>query len=279
MYKLNLGMSVESIEPLGFKGDRFHYRVREDFENKLLEIKSLGFYSVDVGVCGTYNAFDVDALLPEILDIIKRTGVKVNAFHLPFAIVWMDLCSLYEPDRVNFVEWIKSLIKKLEAANPTAFVLHPGQSGNEKDAEKMFDNLCKSADELASCTDKYVCIENMTRSLVLENVDQIKQFLSKTKKACSVLDVNHLYHNTQKEAILAIGDRLKTLHISDYDFICERHVLPFEGKINWMEVLATLEEIGYNGVFNYEVLAKYTPKQVKENYDKLFSEYNKMSTK
>lgn len=275
MYKLNLGVSVESINPKGFFKDRFHYEVDKTLETKINQALDIGFYSVDVDICGVYNAFEVDELVPKILDIIKRTGVKVNAFHLPFNKEWIDFCTLYEPDRVEIVKWIKSLMKTLEKASPYAFVLHPGAiSDGENFRDELFANLCKSADDLAHSTDVNVCIENMTHSLVLENVEQIKRFLANTKKVNMVLDVNHLLHDTQEDAILAINDRLKTLHISDYDFVQERHSLPFEGKIDWMKVLSCLEKVGYNGVFNYEVKSKYTLKQIYDNYIELFKRYN-----
>ena len=41
--------------------------------------------------------------------------------------------------------------------------------------------------------------------------------------------------------------------MSDYDFLNERHWLPGEGKIDWVEVVDTLEEVGYDGVLLYEL--------------------------
>ena len=50
-----------------------------------------------------------------------------------------------------------------------------------------------------------------------------------------------------------LADKIVTVHISDYDFINERHWLPGEGKLNWQAILNALKEIGYRGVWLYEI--------------------------
>jgi sugar phosphate isomerase/epimerase len=50
-----------------------------------------------------------------------------------------------------------------------------------------------------------------------------------------------------------IGNKIIATHISDYDFVNERHWLPGEGKVDWQEVIAILTEIGYDGPWLYEM--------------------------
>ena len=78
--------------------------------------------------------------------------------------------------------------------------------------------------------------------------------------------------HTELCAVLALGSRIITTHISDHDYVDERHWLPGEGKIDWMRMLAAFETIGYEGVFNYEL--GNDAAEVKENYEKLFADYN-----
>ena len=85
-------------------------------------------------------------------------------------------------------------------------------------------------------------------------------------------DVNHLLQERSENAILKMGSRIKTLHISDYDYVDEKHLMPGKGLINWMELIGNLEKIGYSGVFNYEL--GYSAKEIKENYEALFEKYN-----
>lgn len=50
-----------------------------------------------------------------------------------------------------------------------------------------------------------------------------------------------------------VGDRLKMIHISDYTSIDNDHILPFEGLIDWYEVMKVLATINFKGDFNYEI--------------------------
>jgi sugar phosphate isomerase/epimerase len=44
-----------------------------------------------------------------------------------------------------------------------------------------------------------------------------------------------------------------TSHVSDYDFVDERHLLPGEGKVDFEKLLSDLFENGYVGGWLYEV--------------------------
>jgi sugar phosphate isomerase/epimerase len=84
-------------------------------------------------------------------------------------------------------------------------------------------------------------------------------------------DTNHLLIQDNVEFIEAVGGRIITLHVSDYDFIDERHAMPLEGKNDWKAIISALEEAGYNGPWLYEISSKgkYEPRDLKENHIKL----------
>ena len=54
-------------------------------------------------------------------------------------------------------------------------------------------------------------------------------------KVC--FDSNHLLQEQGDSFILAVGDKIVTTHISDYDFVNERHLLPGELDIDWEEYM------------------------------------------
>ena len=66
-------------------------------------------------------------------------------------------------------------------------------------------------------------------------------------------DTNHLLGEAPLDFIKKIGPKIITLHVSDYDFINERHWLPGEGDNDWQAVYSALSDVGYNGVWMYEV--------------------------
>jgi sugar phosphate isomerase/epimerase len=78
----------------------------------------------------------------------------------------------------------------------------------------------------------------------------------------------------------AIGSRIITLHVSDYDFIDERHLLPGEGKNDWAAIVDALERADYAGPWMYEVgsLGKVTLKDLPANRNSFVDE-NRLTAK
>lgn len=275
MFKLRLGASIDAITSLGFKGGKYNYKVCDSLNENLKKAMDLGFDTVDINACTTYTALDTDLILDEICEKISSSGVKINAFHMPFGVPWMDLTCPWESDRDGMIEWILGAIKKMNQVNPYAYVFHPGTNVLSPSArDKRFANLCDTATVLAKNTDKMICVENMVGGNLLSKVEQVEDLMLKTDGVGVVLDVNHLLCDKPEDAILRLKKNIKTLHISDYDFVTERHELPGKGKIEWNKVIGALESVGYEGVFNYELNGRYTLKDIKENYDKLFNDYN-----
>ena len=195
---------------------------------------------------------------------------------MPITNEWADLACQYEEDRKEIVKLFVKLIKKLDRFNPSAYVFHPGGFGvTEDNLHEYTERLIKSVNVLTEETDKKICIENMAGKHFLDTSDKMLDFLSRCKNAYTCVDVNHFYYEKPEDAILKYGEKIGTIHISDYDFIKERHQLPTEGQIEWNKVLNALKTVNYNGVFHYEVLSKYSFKQIKSNYVKLFDEFNK----
>ncbi len=57
----------------------------------------------------------------------------------------------------------------------------------------------------------------------------------------------------QYRAIKALGKHLVTTHIHDSDGVADRHLLPFDGDIDWQGVMRALREIDYTGYLVLEV--------------------------
>ena len=93
-------------------------------------------------------------------------------------------------------------------------------------------------------------------------------------------DTNHITVQNPEDSILALSDKIVTLHVSDFDFEDERHMLPGEGKINWNAVLSSLKKINYSGIWLYEVVKSpktivrsrdLTPADFKRNAGQIFA--------
>lgn len=87
------------------------------------------------------------------------------------------------------------------------------------------------------------------------------EFDSTTPEACPQVpaaapcwDTGHGHRQSvsQTAGIGTLGSRLKATHIQDNDGVSDQHILPYQGTINWNEVVRALKSIGYEGDFTYE---------------------------
>ena len=117
----------------------------------------------------------------------------------------------------------------------------------------------------------------MSSQYFLSDSNQMTYILDNCPNVYTCVDVNHYYHEKAWDAILKFKDRIGCVHISDYDFIKERHLMPKEGLNDWNKIIDALRKTNFKYSFNYELssLYNYTLEDVKKNYLELFDEYNK----
>lgn len=68
------------------------------------------------------------------------------------------------------------------------------------------------------------------------------------------LDIGHLHLMRRRPStyILALGKRIKCLHLHDNISQMDSHLMPYTGTIMWNEFLAAMKEIGYDGDLSFE---------------------------
>ncbi len=281
MYKLDCSVSVTCTRSKGLKNCEYGYFVDENFANTLKEIKDAGINNIELCfMAGVYARGDkIVKNFKKAIKLVKKSGLKLNSLHFPFGPNWIDLACPWKQDRVEIVRWIGKMFKISDKLKPNAYVFHPGGNNvNDSNLEFSKSQLYKTANELALLTKTPVCVENMVVGSLMRTCDDIIQFTQNADKSYAIIDLNHLLFDKPQDVIRKVGKKIKSLHVSDYDFVSEKHLLPGLGLIEWQEVLKALEKIGYDGCFTYEVYNDrygYTYKQIKENCDALFDEYNK----
>jgi sugar phosphate isomerase/epimerase len=104
-----------------------------------------------------------------------------------------------------------------------------------------------------------LALECLPRSC-LGNTSQEIQILADGIPSLGIcLDTNHLLQEKNEDFISAIGSRIVTLHISDYDRSDEKHWLPGQGVNDWNAIVKTLQDKGYRGPFLFE--SRGTPEE------------------
>ena len=283
MFKPNLGCSINSFKTEIYEDKSYKIiPLFEKFEKTVKELKEYNFNSIEYCPMAGWNLEEEKIAfenVPKFLKILKENGIKVNSVHLPFALYFYDFSSVNEERRKFAVEHAKWAISHFEGVKPNYYIIHYGV-GAKKDENRqpMLEALAKSMKELCDSTNATICIENMTGDGLLNKTSEALWLLERVPKLMMVIDINHPFIETPEYYIETIGSRVKAIHVSDRDAERERHWLPGEGILNWNKIISALEKICYKGEFTYEVgvgRGAYSAKQIKENYEKLFGEYNK----
>ena len=261
MYKLRLGASIHFLN--------------EKFDERIDEAKALGFDSVDFDISGQWSASYKKPFAPAIQKVVD-SGLFLNAIHLSSGGGDWDISDLSEEKRKENIQFIKNVISQLDKYNPNCYVLHgSGDFVFDNIRDKKIETTIKSLKELVSFTKTKICLENLPRTCVGNTSKEMNYILSSVENLYACIDTNHFLREYPQDGILAIGDKIATLHISDHDYFDEKHWLPKQGQTDWNKVLNALESTGYSGVFNYEIRdTAERLSEIKENYDELFAEYN-----
>ena len=188
----------------------------------------------------------------------REAGVELWSYHLPFGDS-VDISAADESVREAAVNRHIALIGKACAIGIKRFVIHASYEpicDNER--ESRMANACRSLKELAEYADGFgavICVEDLPRSCLGHNIAEMKELISADSRLRVCFDVNHLlavYKDTHRDFVEALGEKIITVHLSDYDFVDEKHYFCGNGDINWDELIGLLEGIGYCGPFLYE---------------------------
>lgn len=218
----------------------------------------------NIEICfGRYSDFDkFDFEMAKKL--ADENHIRLWSLHLPF----LPFEEIDPSSTDNYVteftfNIFSKLIKKGASIGIDKFVVHP--SLEPIDVSCRADKLKASGEflsRLADEADKYgaiIAIEDLPRTCLGNNSDEILNILSFNDKLRVCFDTNHLLNENYVDFINKVGNKIITLHVSDFDFENERHWLCGEGDIDWNSLYKALIEVNYTGVWMYEVPFNATP--------------------
>ncbi|MBQ8508573.1 MAG: sugar phosphate isomerase/epimerase [Clostridia bacterium] len=194
----------------------------------------------------------------ETVHIARETGVGLWSLHLPFYPGEMVQPSSPDPEiRRSTLAVHSELIRKAGDVGVRIAVVHPSFGvieDHERDEhiKRSQDTLAKLA-ETAAQAGVTLAVENMTRWGIGRVSSELLRILEADSRLRVCFDTNHTLIEPPEEYVRAIGSRLATIHVSDFDRRNERHWLPGEGVIDWPALVTALEDAGYTGPWMYEV--------------------------
>ncbi len=207
----------------------------------------------------------------------RDTGIRLWSLHIPFyPFEIINIASLDKDIRRQSVELIGEWIKKGGDIGIPVAVIHPSGEPNEDherpDRLKYAGECLSELAEIAACSGVTVAVEDLPRTCLGNHSDDILAMLAADDRLRVCFDTNHLLIQDNLDFVKAVGDKIITLHVSDYDKRNERHWLPGEGLIDWPALVTALEDCGYTGPWMYEISLK-APKSITRERELTFADF------
>lgn len=265
-------------------------------EQRLSYAKSVGVEYMEASGMSTFVDGDLnfkmsDKEIRNTLEAAKtaadKAGVKIWSIHMPFG-KNIDLSHPDEDMRQKVVAVHSQLLEYLQILQPEVILFHPSYYLGLNEREMRTQQMIKSATELNEKVQQIgaiMVIENMLGPELLKDEDQERPLMRTVEETVAIfdrlpqdiyaaVDMNHIKHPEQ--LILALGERMRSVHIADGTGLAENHFFPCsgEGLNDWTAILAAIDQAGYSGPFMYESSPE-DAKEYLECYQKLYQEYQR----
>lgn len=223
------------------------------------ERSGIGLVEISAGGLDSAKALDWN----RIAEMAREHGVRLWSFHIPFyPFEVIDPCFEDEEKRRETVRIFTELARKAAEVGVQNFVIHPSGEPNPDETRAL--RLAQAKRSFAEMAEAFAefggrpLVEDLPRSCLGNCSDDIAEIISADERIGVIFDTNHLLKQDNVEFVKAVGSRIISTHVSDYDFTDERHLLPGEGKVDWAALMKALEDAGYEGPILYELSAGST---------------------
>lgn len=236
------------------------------YEGAVKALKEIGFDCYDFSIFdlnkegNPFGGADYRERAVSLRKAADRLGIACNQSHGPFPYYKAG----NDKWNAEIFGWCVRALELTSLVGGATCILHPCHDWTAREnAERIFlplEPYCK----------KYgvkIAVENMwsydqeTGRAIPSVCDTAQSFLEHMELldpayfvAC--LDIGHAEmvgeETSAAELILALGDRLKALHVHDNDLKNDLHINPYGGKIDWEPIYAALRAVGYSGEFTFE---------------------------
>jgi len=223
---------------------------RYPFNEIIKLIKNAGFQSVMTWWGDEYKEINGSKEMEP--EIIRNNGLKLENTHFSFTginTIWED--SL---DGQEMFNKYSSYINDCKTYEIPVAVMHVSNGDNPPPYGQLGLDRFNRIIEKAEKNGVIIALENLRKPEYLDFLfDNIK---SDKLKFC--YDSGHNNCFTPKiDCLKKYGDKLIALHLHDNDGICDQHLLPFDGTIDWKHIMEQLKNINYKGALTLEIDAQY----------------------
>lgn len=187
---------------------------------------------------------------------IDASGLKVWSVHMPYSRK-LDISVLDDSKRAENVQYMKDMMRVAGVFQPQYLVLHPSSEPiTPVEREQRLANSHASIGELTPVAKEIgavLCVENLPRTCLGQNGEEMMKLIEGYDEVGLCFDTNHLLYQSHEDYLKAVAKgKIRTVHLSDYDFADERHLIPGKGLIDNKALWAGIKENGYDGIMMFE---------------------------
>ena len=243
------------------------------------EVRESGIDVIEIGWRDLgWHTLSFDARLENARRVYKESsdaGIAIWSTHIPYG----DDVDISNPDdarRKAAIARVKEFIDLAIEMGAKQIVLHASERINESTREERVLRCRESLKELSRYMDGEgvtLAIESLPPDFMGNSSKEILRLIDGIDHVGICFDTNHLVPEKPEDFVRALGDRITTVHISDFDGVQQKHWMPGRGVIDWTKVIDELVKAGYSGPFMYEVAGRegemHTFRDLKGNYEML----------
>lgn len=252
-----------------------------DYEEGMRKIKAHGYDCLDFRGLGSADCElfklsdeDLEAHLRKVAAYAKEVGLEIFQMHG----LWPTCGDTTEEGRAKNLYYFKKEMDCAAWLGCPRLVIHPRMAWGwmQGTEEQMFEDNVRFLRELLPYAKEkgvILCLENMpfAEGIAFSKPEELKRVIDEINdpfvKIC--LDTGH--HNSIKadlyETILLFGKDLEALHVHDDRYGQDRHLIPFQGFIDWDKFIKGLRDISFKGCISFETaIQPLTPEPIKEQF-------------
>ena len=254
----------------------------------LLEIAAHGFEWVEVYATRTHFDYHNPSAVADLQQWLAEAGLRLRSIHAPTAEGftggrWSGTLSLASGDLEARAHAVRETERALHIARriPAAvLVAHLGiprtQRGDTRVAPYGVEadpHVRPAGDSRAAARRSIEELQRMAEPLGVQiAVEVIPNELSRAGSIVHFveddlgrvgicLDFGHAHLDGDViDAVETVSEHLIATHVHDNRGRGDDHLLPFDGTIDWAAVLTTVQKVGYDGPFMFEIAAQGSTK-------------------
>jgi len=233
----------------------------ESGADQFVKLKQAGIGAVELGIGRVDTPEEAAAarkFAQQAREWADAAGVELWSVHIPFA-KDLDLSDPSEEQRQSVVRYISELLDAYAPLKVKKLTIHPSYEITRPiPVPERESRIAASRKSLVALARKAVsmnaqlAMECLPRACLGNTSREVQRLIEGIDSLGVCLDTNHLLQEKPEDFVRALGSRIVTLHVADYDGIDERHWLPGTGINNWTAIVRALQEVGYPGPFLFE---------------------------